>query len=188
MELVPNTPLDNVEVPEWSKSPEEFLGTMRAGLESNVASSQLHLWIDLVFGCKQNSIESFNQFNPECYNVDWGLYPTSLKRDSIATILKEFGIVPTQIFTQPHHAKSFNLTYFSPETPETKAKWQELHNQVQNATQVHEKEFKVQEKQYKQLLNQEAHEKQDITELKNKLSDFNSRHLALLHQLELLRK
>ena len=46
--------VNDVELPPWAKgSPEVFVETMRAALESEHVSARLHHWIDLVFGHKQ---------------------------------------------------------------------------------------------------------------------------------------
>lgn len=45
--------VDNVELPPWAKSPEEFIRISREALESEIVSSQIHCWIDLIFGFKQ---------------------------------------------------------------------------------------------------------------------------------------
>lgn len=47
------TPVDDVELPPWSKhSAHEFIRLHRMALESEHVSSNLHHWIDLIFGCK----------------------------------------------------------------------------------------------------------------------------------------
>ena len=48
-----NQLLSDVTLPPWAASPEEFVRIQREALESDYVSKNLHLWIDLVFGCKQ---------------------------------------------------------------------------------------------------------------------------------------
>ena len=44
----------DVVLPQWAKgSSQTFVRTMRAALESEHVSASLHLWIDLIFGCRQ---------------------------------------------------------------------------------------------------------------------------------------
>ncbi|KAG1699369.1 Neurobeachin [Nymphon striatum] len=50
------SPVDDVELPPWAGSPEEFVRINRMALESEFVSCQLHQWIDLVFGYKQKGI------------------------------------------------------------------------------------------------------------------------------------
>eukprot|EP00981_Chlorochromonas_danica_P014821 scaffold8984_cov154-Ochromonas_danica.AAC.1 len=45
--------IDNVSLPKWCKDPADFVRINRDALESEYVSSQLHHWIDLIFGCKQ---------------------------------------------------------------------------------------------------------------------------------------
>lgn len=45
--------VDDVELPRWAKSADHFLEVMRAALESDYVSNNLHKWIDLIFGYKQ---------------------------------------------------------------------------------------------------------------------------------------
>lgn len=45
--------MDDVELPPWAKSAEEFIRISRDALESEIVSGQLHEWIDLIFGYKQ---------------------------------------------------------------------------------------------------------------------------------------
>lgn len=45
--------VDNVMLPPWAKSPEEFIRISRDALESEIVSGQIHEWIDLIFGYKQ---------------------------------------------------------------------------------------------------------------------------------------
>ena len=44
--------VEDVKLPPWALSPDDFLKKHRAALESDYVSMNLHLWIDLIFGCK----------------------------------------------------------------------------------------------------------------------------------------
>ena len=44
--------VDDIKLPTWADSAEDFLKKMRLALESPYVSSNLHKWIDLIFGCK----------------------------------------------------------------------------------------------------------------------------------------
>lgn len=59
--------VDEVTLPNWATSAYDFLTKHRAALESDYVSNNIHLWIDLIFGCKQRSIEDFNVFHPLTY-------------------------------------------------------------------------------------------------------------------------
>ena len=99
----------------------------------------------------------------------------------MVVILKEYGIIPSQVFFGPHDKKLAKIRVFSQVSPEYKQKMQKLQNQVHSLTQIHNKEFKAQEKQYKQLLFQETNEKQEIQDLKSKLSVLVN-HYAIFNQ------
>ncbi|XP_065883322.1 lipopolysaccharide-responsive and beige-like anchor protein [Dysidea avara] len=46
--------IGSVKLPSWANSPEEFIRIHKEALESDNVSANLHHWIDLVFGYKQN--------------------------------------------------------------------------------------------------------------------------------------
>lgn len=60
--------VDNVQLPPWARdSSRLFIFVHRQALESNVTRSNLHRWIDLVFGWRQigqPAVESINVFHP----------------------------------------------------------------------------------------------------------------------------
>lgn len=47
--------VSDVILPRWAQNPEEFTLTLRAALQSDWVSKNLHLWIDLIFGVHQHS-------------------------------------------------------------------------------------------------------------------------------------
>lgn len=58
-------PVDDVILPRWATSPEDFVFKHRQALESHHVSSHLHEWIDLIFGYKQKgaaAVEALNVF------------------------------------------------------------------------------------------------------------------------------
>jgi neurobeachin-like protein 1/2 len=56
--------VSEVQLPKWVKSqlPEEYVFLMREALESPYVSENLNEWINLIFGCYQDSFEKDNQF------------------------------------------------------------------------------------------------------------------------------
>ncbi|XP_060895664.1 WD repeat- and FYVE domain-containing protein 4 isoform X1 [Labrus mixtus] len=105
------TPLGDVELPPWAKGdPQEFIRVHREALESDYVSSHLHLWIDLIFGYRQQgpaAVESVNTYHPY-------FYAQSGRKDAQDPIIKStilgyvsnFGQVPKQLFTKPHPPRS----------------------------------------------------------------------------------
>ncbi|CAG5928630.1 unnamed protein product [Menidia menidia] len=57
------TVVSDVDLPPWAKSPEEFVRINRQALESEFVSCQLHQWIDLIFGYKQQGPEAARALN-----------------------------------------------------------------------------------------------------------------------------
>lgn len=50
--------IQNVELPPWANSAEEFIQINRLALESEYVSAHLDEWIDLIFGYKQTGQEA----------------------------------------------------------------------------------------------------------------------------------
>ncbi|KAJ0974642.1 hypothetical protein J5N97_016607 [Dioscorea zingiberensis] len=100
--------LDDVILPPWAKgSPEEFIYRNREALESEYVSSNLHHWIDLVFGYKQRgkpAVEAANVFYYLTYEgaVDLETMDDFLQRSAIEDQIANFGQTPIQIFRKKH--------------------------------------------------------------------------------------
>ncbi|XP_024170395.1 BEACH domain-containing protein B isoform X2 [Rosa chinensis] len=101
-------PIGDVCLPPWAKgSPEEFVNKNREALESEYVSSNLHHWIDLVFGYKQRgkpAVEAANIFYYLTYEgaVDLDTMEDDLQRSAIEDQIANFGQTPIQIFRKKH--------------------------------------------------------------------------------------
>ncbi|MQL68998.1 hypothetical protein Taro_001305 [Colocasia esculenta] len=101
-------PLNDVSLPPWAKgSPEEFIYRNREALESEFVSSNLHQWIDLIFGYKQRgkpAIEAANVFYYLTYEgaVDLETMDDELQRSAIEDQIANFGQTPIQLFRKKH--------------------------------------------------------------------------------------
>lgn len=100
--------LSDICLPPWAKgSPEEFISKNREALESEYVSSNLHQWIDLVFGYKQRgkpAVEAANIFYYLTYEgaVDLDSMEDELQRSAIEDQIANFGQTPIQIFRKKH--------------------------------------------------------------------------------------
>ena len=64
----------DVKLPQWAKTPFEFVYLNRKALESDIVSNHLHEWIDLIWGIRQNgekAVESNNVFDSAMYETSW---------------------------------------------------------------------------------------------------------------------
>ncbi|KAL0964146.1 hypothetical protein UPYG_G00319740 [Umbra pygmaea] len=106
------TTLGDVLLPPWAKGDaQEFIRVHREALESEYVSSHLHLWIDLIFGHRQQgpaAVEACNTFHPYFYakrtrKTGGQTVPTDpLIKSTIQGYINNFGQVPKQLFTKPH--------------------------------------------------------------------------------------
>ncbi|XP_064555038.1 neurobeachin isoform X10 [Drosophila montana] len=103
--------VDDIELPPWAKSPEEFVRINRMALESEFVSCQLHQWIDLIFGYKQRGPEAIRATNVFYYltyegsvELDGVLDP--VMREAVENQIRNFGQTPSQLLMEPHPPRS----------------------------------------------------------------------------------
>lgn len=95
-------------LPPWAEnSPQKFISTLRAALESEYVSKHLHHWIDLIFGYKQRGEEARkanNVFHYLTYEgaIDLDKINDLAKRHAYEVQISEFGQIPKQLFNKPH--------------------------------------------------------------------------------------
>ncbi|XP_057164793.1 WD repeat- and FYVE domain-containing protein 4 isoform X4 [Ursus arctos] len=106
------TALGDVQLPPWADGdPRKFISLHRQALESDFVSANLHHWIDLIFGYKQQgsaAVEAANTFHPYFYGdkMDLSSIGDPLIRSTILGFVSNFGQVPKQLFTKPHPTRS----------------------------------------------------------------------------------
>jgi len=99
--------VDDVTLPPWAKSHQDFILQNRAALESNQVSATLSKWIDLVFGELQAGEKASianNLFQPSTYeeNMEFkGMNPLEL--EALEAQIKNFGQTPLQLFENAQH-------------------------------------------------------------------------------------
>uniref|UniRef100_H2ZYW9 Neutral sphingomyelinase activation associated factor n=1 Tax=Latimeria chalumnae TaxID=7897 RepID=H2ZYW9_LATCH len=99
--------VEDVELPPWASSSDDFLQKNQEVLESQHVSEHLHEWIDLVFGYKQRGSEAIaahNVFHPLTYEegVDLDSIEDLNEKIAMLTQILEFGQTPKQLFLTPH--------------------------------------------------------------------------------------
>ncbi len=101
--------ISNVKLPKWAKnSPHEFVRIHRLALESEYVSSNLHHWIDIIFGYKQRGLEAVkanNVFHFLSYegSVDIDKITDEVDRRATESQIQSFGQTPSQILTKDPH-------------------------------------------------------------------------------------
>ena len=100
-------PVDDVKLPTWASDAADFLTKHRQALESQHVSNNLHLWIDLTFGVRQNSIEDNNVYHPYSYEgyINFDNVKDPDERKAYEVHIREFGQTPRQIFKKLHPKK-----------------------------------------------------------------------------------
>ncbi|KAM4595756.1 lipopolysaccharide-responsive and beige-like anchor protein [Fundulus diaphanus] len=105
------TVVSDVDLPPWAKSPEEFVRINRQALESEFVSCQLHQWIDLIFGYKQQGPEAARSLNVFYYLTYEGAVNLSsisdpMLREAVESQIRSFGQTPCQLLIEPHPPRS----------------------------------------------------------------------------------
>ncbi|OCT99717.1 lipopolysaccharide-responsive and beige-like anchor protein isoform X2 [Xenopus laevis] len=105
------TVVSDVDLPPWAKSPEEFVRINRLALESEFVSCQLHQWIDLIFGYKQQGPEAVRALNMFYYLTYEGTINLSsitdpILREGVEAQIRSFGQTPSQLLIEPHPPRS----------------------------------------------------------------------------------
>ncbi|XP_074485532.1 lipopolysaccharide-responsive and beige-like anchor protein isoform X2 [Sebastes fasciatus] len=118
-----STLVSDVELPPWAKSPEEFVRINRLALESEFVSCQLHQWIDLIFGYKQQGPEATRALNVFYYLTYEGAVNLSsisdpMLREAVESQIRSFGQTPCQLLIEPHPPRSSAMqVYLLLQTP-----------------------------------------------------------------------
>lgn len=99
--------MNDVILPPWAKSPEDFITIHRRALESEYVSQNLHHWIDLIFGYKQKgpkAVEALNVFYYCSYEgaVDLDKITNTMEREAVEGMINNFGQTPSQLMKEPH--------------------------------------------------------------------------------------
>lgn len=99
--------VNDVVLPKWAKSPEDFIYKHRKALESEYVSAHLHEWIDLIFGFKQRgpaAVEALNVFYYCTYEgaVDLDAITDEKERKALEGMISNFGQTPCQLLKEPH--------------------------------------------------------------------------------------
>ncbi|XP_071320781.1 neurobeachin-like protein 1 isoform X3 [Trachinotus anak] len=99
--------VNDVVLPKWAKSPEDFIYKHRKALESEFVSAHLHEWIDLIFGYKQRgpaAVEALNVFYYCTYEgaVDLDAITDEKERKALEGMISNFGQTPCQLLKEPH--------------------------------------------------------------------------------------
>ncbi|XP_034044261.1 lipopolysaccharide-responsive and beige-like anchor protein isoform X3 [Thalassophryne amazonica] len=103
--------VSDVELPPWAKTPEDFVRINRMALESEFVSCQLHQWIDLIFGYKQQGPEAIRALNVFYYLTYEGAVNLSslsdpMLREAVESQIRSFGQTPCQLLIEPHPPRS----------------------------------------------------------------------------------
>uniref|UniRef100_A0A8D1WCJ0 Neurobeachin like 1 n=1 Tax=Sus scrofa TaxID=9823 RepID=A0A8D1WCJ0_PIG len=102
--------VNDVILPKWAKSAEDFIYKHRKALESEYVSAHLHEWIDLIFGYKQRgpaAVEALNVFYYCSYEgaVDLDALTDEKERKALEGMINNFGQTPCQLLKEPHPSR-----------------------------------------------------------------------------------
>jgi WD40 repeat protein len=111
--------ISDVVLPPWAESPHHFVHINKQALESEYVSSNLHHWIDLIFGDKQRgpkAIESFNVFYYLTYSgsVKWQAITDDNQLQGLEQQVLQFGQTPRQLLKEPHPQRNPPVKEYPP--------------------------------------------------------------------------
>jgi hypothetical protein len=94
----------------WASNLQDFMFKMRAALESEHCSLNLHFWIDNIFGINQtgeNAKSKMNVYSEECYkeNINFNNIKSKIKLQSLKMQIHQYGQLPAQLFDFAHPKK-----------------------------------------------------------------------------------
>ena len=108
-------PINDYILPNWTKNdPRKFTLILKKLLESKKVSSNLNLWIDLIFGYKQkglNAIKALNIYRNACYSTTKIELEKMENNNELETYMyekEELGGIGKQLFTKAHKSKELN--------------------------------------------------------------------------------
>lgn len=108
------TVVDDVALPHWASSPEDFIVKNRMALESDFVAEKIGLWIDLIFGVDRWSKKRFNMYHKYSYED----FAAPLLGTEFAAIIRNycanFGVMPQCIFNSPHPGRQAMQKSISP--------------------------------------------------------------------------
>jgi WD40 repeat protein len=101
----------DVALPAWAYDVGDFIQQLREALECDYVSDRLHLWVDLIFGCKQRGAQAEaanNVFYYLTYDgaIDVEGIDNPTRRFAVQQQIAEFGQTPRQIFLDPHPVRT----------------------------------------------------------------------------------
>ncbi len=99
--------VNDVLLPRWAKSADDFVRQHRLALESDYVSNNLHHWIDLIFGFKQQgeaAVKALNVFYYCTYEgaVNLDAIEDAEEREAVEGMINNFGQTPCQLLRDPH--------------------------------------------------------------------------------------
>lgn len=99
--------VNDVVLPNWAESAQDFIMKMRQALESEHVKRNLHSWIDLIFGSNQKGENAFyanNLFYPMTYeeNAKLDEWTNEYELSALEIQIQGFGQTPKQLFLDPH--------------------------------------------------------------------------------------
>lgn len=112
--------VNDVQLPPWAATPEDFVRINRAALESELVSQHLHEWIDLIFGYKQRGKAALRANNVFYYLTYYGVVDLDriddpYLRESMELQIAHFGQCPMQLFGTLHPKR--NTVAFARRSP-----------------------------------------------------------------------